>query len=103
MMGKIGVLSIAAIVLFGLIIPFALHRLGRRTGLRLLLASALAVGFGYGALKSEQPWAGRGIVENLGLMLASALVVVAYVGLSVGAAGFLASARARHTAEAGKD
>jgi hypothetical protein len=55
MMGKIGVLSIAAIVLFGLIIPSALFRLGRRIGLRLLLAAALAVGLGYGALKSDQP------------------------------------------------
>jgi hypothetical protein len=103
MMGKIGVLSIAAIVLFGLIIPFALHRLRRRFRLTLLLAAALAVGLGYGALKSEQPWAGYGIVENLGLMLASALLVVAYVGLSVGAAGLLASARARRPADAGKD
>ncbi len=94
-MGKIEVISIAAIMLFGLIIPFALYRLGRRIGLTLLLAAALAVGLGYGALKSEQPWAGHGIVENLGLMLASALVVVAYVGLSVGAAGLVAKATSR--------
>jgi uncharacterized membrane protein len=43
-MGKIGILSIAAIVLFGLIIPFAAYRLARRLGLRLLIALALAVG-----------------------------------------------------------
>jgi hypothetical protein len=103
MMGKIGLISIAAIMLFGLIIPSALYRLYRRIGLRLLLAAALAVGLGYGALKSEQPWAGHGIVENLALMLASALVVIAYVGLSVGAASLLASARARRPANAGKD
>ncbi len=60
-MGKIGIISIAAITLFGLIIPSALYRLSRRIGLTLLLASALAVGLGYGALKSEQPWAGHGI------------------------------------------
>jgi hypothetical protein len=102
-MGKIGVLSIAAVMLFGLIIPFALYRLRRRIGLTLLLAAALAVGLGYGVLKSEQPWAGHGLAENFGLMLASALVVVAYVGLSVGAAGLLASARAQHPADAGKD
>jgi len=94
-MGKIGILSIAAILLFGLIIPFAAYRLARRIGLRLLLALALAVGLGYGALKSDEPWTGQGLVENLALMLASALIVVLYVGLSVGAAGLLAGAITR--------
>ena len=94
-MGKIGILSLAAILLFGLIIPFALYRLGRRVGFRPLLGSALAVGLGYGWLKSEQPWTGQGVVENLGLMGASALVVVAYVGLSIGAAGLVGKAIAR--------
>ena len=94
-MGKIGILPIAAIVLFGLIIPSAAHRLARLIGLRLLLASALAVGLGYGALKSDEPWTGQGVVENLALMLASALVVVLYIGLSVGAAGLVAKAISR--------
>ena len=94
-MGKIGLLSIAAILLFGLIIPFAAYRLGRRFGFRLLIALALAVGLGYGALKSEQPWTGQGLVENVALMLASALVVVLYIGLSVGAASLVASATTR--------
>jgi hypothetical protein len=94
-MGKIGILSIAAIVLFGLIIPFAAHRLARRIGLRLLIASALAVGLGYGALKSDEPWSGQGLVENLALMLASAVVVALYIGLSVGAAGLVAKAISR--------
>jgi hypothetical protein len=94
-MGKIGILSIAAILLFGLIIPFAAYRLARWLGFRLLLALALAVGLGYGAIKSEQPWTGQGVVENLALMLASALIVVLYAGLSVGAAGLVARAIAR--------
>ena len=64
-MGKIGILSIAPIVLFGLIIPFAAYRLARRIGLRLLIAFALAVGLGYGALKSDEPWSGQGLVENV--------------------------------------
>ncbi len=95
-MGKIGILSIAAILLFGLIIPFAAYRLARRLGFRLLVALALAVGLGYGAIKSEQPWSGQGVVENLALMLASALVVVLYVGLSAGAAGLVARAISRN-------
>jgi hypothetical protein len=94
-MGKIGIVSIAAIVLFGLIIPFAAYRLARRIGLRLLLASAPALGLGYGALKSDEPWTGQGVVENLAFMLASALVVVLYIGLSVGAAGLVAGAMTR--------
>jgi hypothetical protein len=94
-MGKIGILSIAAILLFGLIIPFAAYRLARRLGFRLLLILALVVGLGYGAIKSEQPWTGQGLVENVVLMLASALVVVLYVGLSVGAAGLVAGAITR--------
>ena len=95
-MGKIGILSIAAIVLFGLIIPFAAHRLARRIGLRLLIALALAVGLCYGALKSDEPWSGQGLVENLAFMLASALVVAFYIGLSVGAAGLVAGAMTRN-------
>jgi hypothetical protein len=94
-MGKIGILSIAAIVLFGLIIPFAAYRLARRIGLRLLLALALAVGLGYGALKSDEPWSGQGLVQNLALMLASAVVVVLYIRLSVGVAGLAAGAMTR--------
>jgi hypothetical protein len=94
-MGKIGILSIAAILLFGLIVPFAAYRLARRLGLRLLIALALAVGLGYGALKSDEPWTGQGLVENLALMLASALVMGLYIGLSVGAAGLVASAITR--------
>ena len=94
-MGRIGLLSIAAILLFGLIIPLAAYRLGRRFGFRLLIALALAIGLGYGALKSDEPWTGQGLVENLALMLASALVVVLYTGLSVGAAGLVASALTR--------
>jgi hypothetical protein len=94
-MGKIGIVSIAAIVLFGLIIPFAASRLARRIGLRLLIAFALAVGLGYGALKSDEPWTGQGLVENVALMLASAVVVVLYIGLSVGAASLVARAITR--------
>jgi hypothetical protein len=94
-MGKIGILSIAAILLFGLIIPFAAYQIGRRLGFRLLIALALALGLGYGAIKSEQPWTGQGVVENLALMLASALVVVLYVALCVGAARLVATAISR--------
>jgi MFS family permease len=94
-MGKIGILSIAAILLFGLIIPFAAYRLARRFGFRLLIALALAVGLGYGALKSDAPWTGQGLAENVALILASALVVALYIGLSVGATSPVARVIAR--------
>jgi hypothetical protein len=96
-MGKLGILTIAAILVFGLVIPFAAYRLSRRLGLRLLLAFALAVGLGYGALKSDHPWTGQGAVDNVALMLASAAVLAAYIGLSIGAAGLVARAIACST------
>ena len=100
-MGKIGIISIAAIMLFGLIIPSIASAAGSDS--TPLLAAALAIGLGYGALKSDEPWTGQGAVENLALMLASGLVVVAYVGLSVRAAGLFARPRARRPADAEED
>jgi hypothetical protein len=89
---KIGLVRLLAVALFGLVIPLGAYRLGRRIGVRLVLLLAVALGLGYGALKAENPWSGDGLVGNLTLMAASALVLLAYVGLAIGAAIVVAKA-----------
>ncbi len=83
---KFGLVRLLAVAAFGFAVPFGLYKLSRRTGLTVLLVSAVALGLGYGALKADNPWNGDGLFRNLLFMAASALVVAAYVGLSVGAA-----------------
>lgn len=80
------------LALLGLVIPFFVYRLSRRVGIRLLLASAGAIGVAYGALKAENPWFGVGLARNLIFMAGSALAALAYVGLAVAAAGLVARA-----------
>ena len=45
-------------------------------------------------MKADNPWNGDGLFGNLLLMAGSALVLLAYVGLAVGAAAFVAKAAA---------
>jgi hypothetical protein len=92
---KIGILRLLALVVFGLIAPLALYHLRRRIGLRFLLVLAFLVGLGYGALKAENPWAGKGVAGNLALMATSGVAVLAYVAISVGAAGLIAKATSK--------
>ena len=94
-MFRIGVVPLLAIALFGIAIPFGAYRISRRIGLLPLLAMALAIGFGYGALKAENPWSGPGLSSNLALMGASGLALLAYVAAVVGAASLVAKAVSR--------
>jgi hypothetical protein len=89
---KFGLVQLLVLALFGLVIPFFAFRLSRRIGVRLLLLLAVAIGLGYGALKAENPWFGDGLVGNLTLMAASALALLAYVGLAVAGATIVARA-----------
>ncbi len=89
---KIGLVRLLAVALFGLLIPFGAYRPSRRIGVRLLLLLAAAIGLGYGALKADNPWNGDGLLGNLTLMAGSALVLLAYVALAVGAAKLVARA-----------
>ena len=89
---KIGLVRLFWVALFGLVIPFGAYRLSRRIGVRLLLLLAVAIGLGYGALKADNPWNRDGLLGNLTLMATSALVLLAYVGFSVGAATLVARA-----------
>jgi hypothetical protein len=90
---RFGILRILAVLVFCLAVPFALYRLNRLIGLRLLFALAVAVGLGYGAIKADNSWSGQGLVDNALLMATSVLVVVCYVALSLGAAKAIASLR----------
>ena len=87
-MGKLAL----AILLLGLVIPFALYRLERRIGFGRLLALSVAAGLAYGALKADHPWTGQGLPKNVSLMLLSALLLAVYMALSLGAARLAAKA-----------
>ena len=87
-MGKLAL----AILVFGLAVPFAIHWLDRRIGIKRLLALSVAAGLAYGALKADIPWSGQGLSKNLALMLVSALALAAYAALSLGAAKLVAKA-----------
>jgi hypothetical protein len=92
---KIGILRLLTLVAFGFVVPFALHHLRRRIGSRVLLALALVIGLGYGALKADNSWGGQGLVRNVALIATSGVAVLAYVAISVGAAGMVAKAISR--------
>ena len=90
---RFGLFRLFAILLFGIAIPFAIHRLSRLVGLWPILAAAFAAGLAYGALKADNAWSGAGLADNLLLMATSALVLVAYVALCFVAAKAVARIR----------
>lgn len=81
-MFRFGLFRFFAVLLFGIAVPFAIHRLSRLVGLWPILAVAFAAGLAYGALKADNAWSGAGLADNLLLMAACALVLLAYVVLS---------------------
>ena len=87
---KIGLVRLVWLALFGFLVPVGVYRLSRRLGVTLLLILAAALGLGYAALKADNPWSGDGLFGNLTLMAASALVVLAYVGLIIAGARVVA-------------
>jgi hypothetical protein len=88
-MVRIGLYPALIIIVFGAVIPCFIFKLGRLIGLTPLLALGLVVGLAYGAVKSEYPWYGNGLLGNATLMAASALILVAYVWLSYVGAGLV--------------
>ncbi len=88
-MARIGLYPALVIVVFGLVIPFFIFKLGRFIGFAPLLALAFVLGLGYGAVKAEYPWYGQGALGNAVFMAASALVLAAYVALSYSGASFI--------------
>jgi hypothetical protein len=87
-MGRLGLYS-ALIVVFGVVAPFFIFKLGRLIGFAALLALAFLLGLGYGAVKVEYHWYGNGLVGNAAFMAASALILVAYAAISYSAGGLI--------------
>jgi hypothetical protein len=90
---RFGLSRLFAVLLFGIAIPFAIHRLSQLFGLWPVLAAAIAAGIAYGALKADNAWSGAGLADNLLLMATSALILVAYVALIFVAARAVARIR----------
>jgi hypothetical protein len=51
----------------------------RRSGMKKVLLGAFLLGSAYGALQTDQPWRGGGIIPNIGLVTGSGLVVTLLV------------------------
>jgi hypothetical protein len=91
-LARIGLYSSLIILVFGVVVPFFIFKLGRLIGFTPLLALTVFTGLAYGAVKAEYSWYGDGIVGNASLMAASAFVLVAYVAASYGGASFIGRA-----------
>jgi hypothetical protein len=88
-MARIGLYPALIIVVFGVVVPFFIFKLGRLIGFAPLLALAVLAGLGYGWVKAEYLWDGQGAVGNAMFIAASVLGWVAYVALSYSAAAFI--------------
>ncbi len=81
-MARIGVYPALIVVVFGIVAPFFVFKLGRFIGFAPLLALAFVLGFGYGAVKAEYPWVSNGLLGNVAFMAGSAFILVIYAALS---------------------
>jgi hypothetical protein len=88
-MGRLGLYPTLIIVIFGVVAPFFIFRLGRLIGFVALLALAFLLGLGYGAVKAEYPWVANGLIGNVAFMAASALILVAYAAVGYSAGGLI--------------
>jgi hypothetical protein len=88
-MARIGLYPALIIVVFGIVAPFFIFKLGRLVGFIPLLALALFLGLGYGALKAEYPWVANGLLGNVAFMGASAFLFVIYAAVSYSAGGLI--------------
>jgi hypothetical protein len=81
-MARMGLYPALIIVVFGIVAPFFVFKLGRFIGFGPLLALAFVLGLGYGAAKAEYPWVANGLIGNVAFMGASAFLLVAYAAVS---------------------
>ena len=86
-MGRIGLYPAFIVVVFGVVAPFFIFKLGRLIGFVATLALAFLLGLGYGAVKAEYPWVANGLIRNVAFMAASAFILVAYAAVSYSAGG----------------
>jgi hypothetical protein len=84
-MARVGLYSSLIIVAFGVAAPFFIFKLGRFIGFAPLLALAVFIGLGYGAVKAEYPWYGNGLTGNIAFMAASVFFLVFYAAVSYSA------------------
>ena len=88
-MGRLGLYPALIVVIFGVVAPFLIFKLGRLIGFVALLALAFVLGLGYGAVKAEHPWVANGLIGNVAFMAASAFILVAYAAISYSAGGLI--------------
>ncbi|MBV9905957.1 MAG: hypothetical protein JOY52_00185 [Hyphomicrobiales bacterium] len=88
-MGRLGLYPALIIVVFGVVAPFFIFKLGRLIGFAPLLVLAFALGLAYGAVKAEYPWVANGLIGNVAFMAASTLVLVAYAAISYSVGGLI--------------
>ncbi|MGC2783030.1 MAG: hypothetical protein WA397_04180 [Roseiarcus sp.] len=88
-MGRLGLYPALIVVVFGVVAPFFIFKLGRFMGFAPLLALAFVLGLGYGAVKAEYPWVANGLIGNVAFMAASAFILVAYAAISYSAGGLI--------------
>jgi hypothetical protein len=88
-MGRVGLYPALIIVIFGVVAPFFIFKLGRLIGFAPLLVLAFLLGLGYGAVKAEYPWYGNGLLGNIAFIAASAFILMAYAAVSYGAGGLI--------------
>jgi hypothetical protein len=81
-MARIGLYPALIIVVFGIVVPFFIFKLGRLVGFAPLLGVAGVLGFGYGVVKSGYPWGDQGTFSGAAFIAASVLALVAYSVLS---------------------
>ena len=88
-MGRLGLYPALIIVVFGVVAPFFIFKLGRLVGFAPLLALAFLLGLGYGAVKAEYPWVANGLIGNVAFMAASTLILVTYAAISYSVGGLI--------------
>jgi len=88
-MGRLGLYPALIVVIFGVVAPFFIFKLGRFIGFVPLLVLAFLLGLGYGAVKAEYPWYGNGLLGNIAFIAASAFILMAYAAVSYSAGGLI--------------
>ncbi len=88
-MARIGLYPALIVVVFGIVAPFFIFKLGRLIGLAPLLVLAFALGLGYGAVKAEYPWVANELIGNVAFMAASAVIVAIYAAVSFSAGALI--------------
>ncbi len=88
-MARIGLYPALIVVVFGIVAPFFVFKLGRLIGFAPLLVLAFVLGLGYGAVKAEYPWVANGLIGNVAFMAGSAFILAVYAAVSFSAGALI--------------